>query len=332
MPYPRQLYRLFIIYLTMVRHGLDEALKGSRLYWLLKPFLLITPLYWTRTLPPSRGEKLRRTLEDLGPIFIKFGQILSTRRDLLPDDISDELAFLQDQVRPMPNKQAREIIEKAYQKPVTKLFKSFNAEPLAAASIAQVHVAELDNGREVIIKVLRPGIEKTIKQDIAILETLAYLLQKYSDDGRRLRPIEVVGEFKRTLEEELDLYQEAGNATLLRRNFEDSDQLYIPEIEWDYCRRNVLIMEQVHGIPVSNINRLRELNVNMRHLAEIGVEIFFTQVFRDNFFHADMHPGNIFVDVSNPNYPSYIAVDFGIMGTLNVKDQHYLAENFLAFF
>lgn len=332
MLHPRQLLRLFIIYRTLVHNGLEEIIQATHLFPWLRPFLLLTPAYWTRKQERPLGERLRSTLEELGPIFVKFGQILSTRRDLLPDDISEELAHLQDRVSPFPAEQARAVIEKSYRRPVEEIFAEFSAEPLAAASIAQVHAARLHSGEDVVVKVLRPGVGKRIQKDLEVMYLLAGLAEDYWSEGRRLHPREVVAEFEKNLHDELDLMREAGNCAMLRRNFEDSEQLYVPEVYWDYCTPQVMVLERIYGLPVAAVKRLKEQNVNLRHLAEIGVEIFFTQVFRDNFFHADMHPGNIFVDPRNPDYPSYIAVDFGIMGTLNREDQHYLAENFLAFF
>ncbi|MDM8546280.1 ubiquinone biosynthesis regulatory protein kinase UbiB [Candidatus Venteria ishoeyi] len=328
----RQVLRLFNIYHTLVRNGLDEMLEETQVSWVFRLPLYLTPSYWLSDKTRPRGERIRHTLEELGPIFIKFGQILSTRRDLLPDDIAEELAKLQDRVRPLPPGQAEEIITQAYRKPLDVLFREFDPEPLAAASIAQVHKATLNDGEDVVVKVVRPGIRPKIRQDVEVMYLLAHLAQRYSADGRRLRPVEVVQEFEHTLYNELDLFQEAANCTLLRRNFENSELLYIPEVEWDYTHKNVMVMERMHGVPVSDMQTLRDAGVNFRYLAEAGVEVFFTQVFRDNFFHADMHPGNIFIDITNPEYPAYIAVDFGIVGTLNPSDQHYLAENFLAFF
>ena len=335
MLHPRQLLRLLVIYLTLVRHGLDDIVRATHLLPALRFVLYLTPSYWywaRKRAEVPRGERLRLALEELGPIFVKFGQILSTRRDLLPDDLAIELAKLQDQVTPIAAGQARLILEKAYGKSLDLVFASFEAEPLAAASIAQVHVARLHNGREVVVKVVRPGIEKQIRADIEVLYLFAKLAQRYWSEGRRLHPVEVVAEFERNLYDELDLLREAGNGATLRRNFEESGQLYVPEVVWEYTNAKVLVMERISGVPVSHLAVLQAHRVNLKYLAEIGVVIFFTQVFRDNFFHADMHPGNIFVDVSNPDYPSYIAVDFGIMGTLTRDDQHYLAENFLAFF
>jgi len=328
----KNVFRLLFIYKTLVRNGLDEVLREVGLFNFLGWFFYISPAYWWRDQDTPRAERLRVSLEELGPIFIKFGQILSTRRDLLPDDIADELAKLQDRVKPFSTALALELLEQAYGKPASEVFAEFDPEPLAAASIAQVHSAVLHTGESVVVKILRPDVKARIIQDVAILHLLARLAQRYWKDGRRLRPIEVVDEFEKHLHDELDLLREAGNCAILRRNFNDSDQLYVPDVKWEYVRENVLVLERIQGIPIGQVSVLAEQGVNFKYLAEIGVEIFFTQVFRDNFFHADMHPGNIFVDVSNPDKPSYIAVDFGIMGTLSEKDKQYLAENFLAFF
>jgi ubiquinone biosynthesis protein len=328
----RRLWRLFTIYRVVVRYGLDELLLTSDLLHSLRLLLYITPGYWLRNPNLTRGARLRLSLEDLGPIFVKFGQILSTRRDLLPDDIALELARLQDRVKPFCGNEARQIVEQAYGIPLEKIFIEFDTMPLASASIAQVHAARLQTGQDVVVKILRPHIEQHICRDIELLYLIAEIINRYWPDGKRLRALEVVEEFEKNLMDELDLLREASNCTLLRRNFRDSDMLYVPEVEWSYTQPNVLVLERIRGVPISDLAQMRELGVNFKHLADIGVEIFFTQVFRDNFFHADMHPGNIFVDVSDPNYPSYIAVDFGIMGTLSDEDQHYLAANFLAFF
>ncbi|MFV2056973.1 MAG: ubiquinone biosynthesis regulatory protein kinase UbiB [Thiohalomonadales bacterium] len=323
-----QLLRLIYINRILLRHGLDEVILATHLLRPLRFMAYLSPWRWTRKRHVSRAVRLRRTLEDLGPIFIKFGQILSTRRDLLPDDIANELAKLQDQVPPFDGKIAVEIIEKAFGRSVNEVFVNFQTTPLASASIAQVHTAELPDGTEVVVKVLRPGIKKTIGRDVALLHTLAQLAQRYWKDGRRLRPIEVVAEYEKTIYDELDLMREAASASQLRRNFRDSEMLYVPEVYWELNTTDVMVMERIRGTPVSDIPTLRHHNIDLRQLAENGVEIFFTQVFRDSFFHADMHPGNIFVSDKG----KYIAVDFGIMGTLGRDDQHYLAENFLAFF
>ncbi len=332
MLYPRQIIRLNAIYRILVKHGLDEIIPRNPLSFLLRFLLYLTPEYWFRDCTQPRGARIRIALEELGPIFVKFGQILSTRRDLLPDDIAAELTKLQDKVTPFPAEDARRVLEQTYRQPLEQLFLEFEEVPLAAASIAQVHGARLHNGREVVVKVVRPGIAARIRRDLDLLKMFADLSHRYWAEGRRLHPREVVAEFEKNLYDELDLMKEAGNCSLLRRNFEESALLYVPEVEWHYTAQNVMVMERISGIPISDTATLRAHKVNFKRLAEAGVEIFFTQVFRDNFFHADMHPGNVFVDASNPDYPFYIAVDFGIMGGLSADDQHYLAENFLAFF
>jgi ubiquinone biosynthesis protein len=333
-PGPAQFLRLLHINRVLVRHGLDEIVLATHLFRPVGFLRHLLPWNWVRReeLTLSRGERIRLALEDLGPIFVKFGQMLSTRRDLMPDDIALELAKLQDRVPPFPGEQARAIVEKAYGQSLDTMFAEFSTEPLASASIAQVHVARLLNGREVVVKVLRPAIEKVIRRDVELLYIVASLAQRYWKEGRRLRPLEVVGEYEKTIFDELDLVREAANASQLRHNFQDSPILYVPEVFWSETRRNVLVMERIYGIPVGDIAELRRRGVNMQKLSERGVVVFFTQVFRDSFFHADMHPGNIFVNAENPDDPRYIAVDFGIIGTLSPTDQHYLAENFLAFF
>jgi ubiquinone biosynthesis protein len=276
--------------------------------------------------------RLRIALEELGPIFVKFGQAISTRPDLLPADIATELAKLQDQVPPFPGAEARAIINRAYGRPLEEVFATFEEQALAAASIAQVHAATLRNGQEVVVKVLRPDMAQVIGRDLEVLHALAALAQRYWVEGRRLRPVEVVRGYEKTILDELDLMREAANTAQLKRNFAGSPLLYVPEVYWDFCRGNVMVMERIHGVPISDVARLRSLKTNIPKLAENGVEIFFTQVFRHNFFHADMHPGNIFVIVDDPENPRYAAVDFGIVGTLSPRDQYYLAESFLAFF
>jgi ubiquinone biosynthesis protein len=276
--------------------------------------------------------RLRQALEALGPIFVKFGQVLSTRRDLLPLDIADELAKLQDEVPPFASDLAIAEIERGTGKPVAEVFASIEREPVASASVAQVHLARLQDGREVAVKVLRPGVEGAIAKDVALLETAAGLMERLWADGRRLKPREVVAEFARHLEDELDLMREAANASQLRRNFEGSPLLAVPQVHWDWCSQRVMVMERMHGTPVSQVAALRERGVDIPQLARAGVEIFFTQVFRHGFFHADMHPGNIFVSTEAQTRGKYIALDFGIMGTLTEVDQNYLAQNFLAFF
>ena len=324
----RQLLRLLHINRILVRHGLDEIIFATHLFRPFRFLLFLLPWNWLRHKRKPRAVRLREALEELGPMYIKFGQILSTRRDLLPDDIADELALLQDSVPPFPGVQARLIIEKAYGKPLEQVFEFFDETPLASASIAQVHAARLLDGRDVVVKVVRPHIRKTIERDLALLYVLAGLAERYWSEGKRLRPGDVVSEYEKTILDELDLSREAANASQLRRNFSKSNMLYVPEVYWPWTQRNVMVMERIHGTPISDIDELRKQNIDLKKLSETGVEIFFTQVFRHNFFHADMHPGNIFVSREG----QYIAVDFGIMGTLSPDDQRYLAENFLAFF
>jgi ubiquinone biosynthesis protein len=329
----RVFFRLIEIQRVLVRHGLDEFVRETRLYRPLRFVFMLSPWTWLeRRHGASRGERLRLALEELGPIFVKLGQALSTRRDLLPEDIADELAKLQDRVPPFDATVARRTIEEAYGKPVTEMFASFETEPLAAASIAQVHGATLPNGRDVVVKVLRPGMRDIIARDLEVMHELARLAISNSNEARRLRLDEIVDEYEKTILDELDLMREAANAAQLRRNFEGSDMLYVPEIFWDWCRVNVMVMERVRGVVISDLATLRATGTNIRLLAENGVKIFFTQVFRHNFFHADMHPGNIFVLIDNPGEPRYAAIDFGIVGTLDPRDQRYLAENFLAVF
>ncbi|MEJ2142237.1 MAG: ubiquinone biosynthesis regulatory protein kinase UbiB [Gammaproteobacteria bacterium] len=322
-----QLLRLLYISQVLIRHGLDDLILATHLFRPVRYIKFLMPWTWVsrRT---SRAERIRRSLEDLGPIFVKFGQILSTRRDLLPDDIATELAKLQDQVPPFSASQARDLIEKAYGQSLDEVFAEFESEPFASASIAQVHAAKLHDGADVVVKVVRPGILPVINRDIGLLYIIADKIERYWSAGKQLRPREVVAEFEKTLVDELDLMREAANASQLRRNFENSPLLYIPEVYWDYSRSNVLVTERIHGIPIGNIDELKAAGIDMAALSERGVEIFFTQVFKHSFFHADMHPGNIFVADNG----QYLAVDFGIMGTLNPSDQRYLAENFLAFF
>lgn len=328
----RRLSRSLKIAHTIIRYRLDTFFDDLSLPWYLRTLLYLMPWRYFIKATQPRGIRLRLALESLGPVFIKFGQMLSTRRDLLPEDIANELKRLQDNVPPFSGPQAQQIIEKALGKPVSGLFAAFSVEPLASASVAQVHAATLVDGREAVVKVIRPGIVKTIKKDVALLYTLAHLVHAVWQEGRRLRPVEVVAEYEQTLFDELDLRKEAANGSQLKRNFEGSDILYVPEIYWDLTRNNVLVMERIYGIPVAEVDELKAQGTDMKTLAERGVEIFFTQVFRDSFFHADMHPGNIFVSRKNPVIPQYIAVDFGIIGSLTAEDQSYLARNFLAFF
>jgi len=329
----RVLARMLEIQRVLLRHGLDDFVRATHLYRPLKFVFLLSPGLWlARRRGVTRGERLRLALEELGPIFVKFGQAVSTRRDLLPNDIADELAKLQDRVPPFPGNVARASIEAAYGKPVTEVFSEFDETPLAAASIAQVHVARLRTGQEVVVKVLRPGMRDVIQRDLEVLYALADLAQRYWPDARRLRPLEVVREYEKTILDELDLMREAANAALLKRNFAGSPLLYVPDVYFDLCRVDVMVMERIHGVPISDMAALRAAGADIPKLARNGVEIFFTQVFRHNFFHADMHPGNIFVLLDDPQSPRYAAIDFGIMGTLDPRDQHYLAENFLAVF
>jgi len=325
--------RLLQIQRVLVRHGLDEIILATHLFRPLRFAFYLSPATWfERRKGGPRGERIRLALEELGPIWVKFGQALSTRRDLLPIDIADELEKLQDRVPPFPGLEAKAIIEGAYGKTVGEVFAEFDETPLAAASIAQVHTARLRSGEEVVVKVVRPGIRAKIERDLEVMYVLAQLARDYSKEAYRLRPYEVVQEYEKTILDELDLMREAANAAQLRRNFAGSTILYVPEVYWDYCRPEVMVMERIHGVLVSDMDELLRRGTNIQALAENGVEIFFTQVFRHNFFHADMHPGNIFIQTDDPQRPVYAAVDFGIVGSLDARDQHYLAENFLAFF
>lgn len=324
--------RFLRIFYTIVRFRLDVFIPFSFLPWYIRCTLGLVCAIGRKRASKNKAERLRLALESLGPIFVKFGQILSTRRDLLEDDLADELAKLQDRVPAFSGEVAQAIIERDLKAPVSELFAEFSTTPLASASIAQVHTAILHSGEEVVVKVIRPKIEKTISKDISLLYSLANLVANLSEDGRRLRPVEVVTDYEYTILDELDLAKEAANTGLLQRNFTDSDLLYVPQVYWDYSHKNVMVMERIHGVPVADISTLNKANVDMKCLAERGVEIFFTQVFSHSFFHADMHPGNIFVDVSNPQKPKYIAIDCAIMGSLDDEDKNYLARNLLAFF
>jgi ubiquinone biosynthesis protein len=326
--HPRIVFRLIHISWVLVLHGLDEIVLKTHLFRPIRYLVIFSPYFWLKRESAPRGVRIRQALEDLGPIYVKFGQALSTRKDLLPDDIADELVKLQDRVPPFGNDVARAIIEKELEMSIHEAFAEFDATPLASASVAQVHTAVLHTGEQVVVKVLRPDIEERILSDIALLYELACVAERFWSDAKRLHATEVVAEFERTTLDELDLIREAANAAKIRRNFEDSAMIYIPEIHWSLTRRKVMVMERIHGIPVGDIEALTAGGADFKLLAERGVEIFFTQVFRDNFFHADMHPGNIFVELPG----KYIAVDFGIVGTLSASDQRYLAENFLAFF
>jgi ubiquinone biosynthesis protein len=324
--------RLAKILRTIGRYRLDEFVDQERLPALPRFALSLSPWRLHRSPDLPRGVRLRRALEELGPVFIKFGQMLSTRRDLLPVDIADELARLQDDVPPFPEQQSIAIVEKALGKPVAELFASFETTPMASASVAQVHSATLHSGEQVVVKVVRPDIEPVIRQDIALLFTLARLAAKFHPDGRRLRPVEVVSDYELVILDELDMGREAANACQLRRNFENNKLLYVPEVYWEYTCRNVLTMERISGIPVTDLETLRARGTDLKLLAERGVEIFFTQVFHHSFFHADMHPGNIFVDATDPADPTYIAVDCAIVGSLSDADQYYLGRNLLGIF
>ena len=326
--------RLFSILRVIIRYRLDDYLFALNLPWYLAIWQRLLPWRWLRSDMTSRarGEAIRLALEDLGPVFVKFGQILSTRRDLLPPDMADELAELQDNVPPFPAEQARARIEAELGGPIEQFFAAFEQQPLASASIAQVHAARLKTGEDVVVKVIRPNLKPVIAQDVAWLFLLARLAELISADARRLHRVEVVSDYEKTIYDELDLLREAANCNQLGRNFADSPLLYVPKIYWDLCREKVLVMERIYGIQVTEMDALRDQNTDLKKLAERGVEIFFTQVFRDSFFHADMHPGNIFVSTKTPWDPQYIAIDCGIVGSLTNEDQDYLARNLLAFF
>ncbi|MES2353354.1 MAG: ubiquinone biosynthesis regulatory protein kinase UbiB [Pseudomonadota bacterium] len=321
-----RVFRLLRIFLVVFRFGLDEFLLGHERVKGLRGFVRV--FFFWRNLREPRAVRLRLALESLGPIFVKFGQVLSTRRDLLPLDIADELAKLQDRVPPFASDVVVSTLQRMYGQPAEKIFREFNYQPVASASIAQVHLAVLHDGRDAAVKVLRPGIKPIIENDIALLNVVAGLIEVLFAEGRRLKPKEVVVEFEKTIYDELDLLREASNASQLRRNFVGSKLLLVPEIFWDYCHPEVMVMERMRGTPISQLDVLRAQGVDLKLLSQQGVEIFFTQVFRDGFFHADMHPGNIFVAADG----RYIALDFGIMGTLTDEDKNYLAQNFIAFF
>ncbi|MCP4877689.1 MAG: ubiquinone biosynthesis regulatory protein kinase UbiB [Gammaproteobacteria bacterium] len=328
----RNLLRLISINFTLARFGLDEIVLSMHFYRPLYLLGAINPFNWFRSKDLSQAERLRLCIESLGPIFIKFGQMMATRRDLFGDEITDELEKLLDRVPPFPWPEARGIIEQQLGQSLEQAFKSFDEKEIASASIAQVYGAQLPDGQDVVVKIVRPGIEHKIRQDIEVMLMLAKMADRYWDEAKRIKPIQIVREFETTILNELDLVREAANASELRRNFEGSADLYVPFVHWDYCRSRVMVMERISGIAVSDIPRLQSQNINFELLSRKGVEIFFTQVFRHNYFHADMHPGNIFVAAEKPENPKYIAVDFGIMGSLSISDQRYLAENFVAFF
>ncbi|BAP42913.1 ubiquinone biosynthesis regulatory protein kinase UbiB [Pseudomonas sp. 21LCFQ02] len=326
--------RLLRIQRVVIRYRLDDLLFGLPLPWWLLAVRFVLPWRWLprKPSPLSRGERLRLALQDLGPIFIKFGQLLSTRRDLLPEDIADELMLLQDRVPPFDPKLSVQLIEEQLGARISEVFSRFDVEPLASASVAQVHAARLKSGEEVVVKVVRPGLKPVITQDMAWLFLLARVAERVSADARLLHPVQVVNDYEKTIYDELDLLREAANASQLRRNFEGSQLLYVPQVYWDWCRPKVLVMERIYGIQVTDLATLADQRTDMKMLAERGVEIFFTQVFRDSFFHADMHPGNIFVSTVTPWSPQYIAIDCGIVGSLTPEDQDYLARNLFAFF
>lgn len=329
----KQLKRLFTLLYVFSKYRLDEFIPTHMLPWYLRLAFFLAP--WRLNPIAKRtpkAKRLRLALVALGPIYIKFGQLLSTRKDLLSPDLAIELSKLQDKVPPFKAKTAKRIIEQALGESTDDVFSEFEAEPLASASIAQVHSAKLKSGEDVVVKVIRPNLEKTINKDISVMLLGAKLMQHYAKDGKRLRPVEVVEDYRHTIFGELDLMSEAANASQLRRNFTDSPLLYVPDVHWDYCRPNVMVMERIYGTPIGDIEQLHERGTNMKVLAERGVEIFFRQVFKDSFFHADMHPGNIFVAHNDPEAPQYIAIDCGIVGTLSDTDQDYLARNLLAFF
>jgi len=321
--------RLARIVSVALRHGLDDLALGHERVRFIRPVARL--MFW-RDLTSPRAVRIRRALEELGPIFVKFGQMLSTRRDLLPPDIADELAMLQDRVPPFASEDVVATLTRVYGRPLDAVFRSFDLTPVASASVAQVHLAELPDGTPVAVKVLRPDIHTVIAHDLALMRTAASTVERVWPDARRLKPREVIGEFEKTINGELDLMREAANSAQLRRNFRHSPLLMVPEVHWDWTASEVFVMERMAGVPIGRIDELVAAGIDRRQLARAGVEIFFTQVFRDGFFHADMHPGNIFVAVDAANFGKYIALDFGIMGTLSERDKSYLAQNFLAFF
>ncbi|KPY35439.1 MULTISPECIES: ubiquinone biosynthesis regulatory protein kinase UbiB [Pseudomonas syringae group] len=326
--------RLFRIQRVVIRYRLDDLLFALPLPWWMLAVRFVLPWRW---LPRSkselsRGARFRLALQDLGPIFIKFGQLLSTRRDLLPEDIADELMLLQDRVPPFDQNLAIKLIEEQLGAKICDVFSRFDETPLASASVAQVHAARLKTGEEVVVKVVRPGLKPIIGQDLAWLFILARTAERLSADARLLHPVQVVMDYEKTIYDELDLLREAANSSQLRRNFEGSELLYVPQVYWDWCRPKVLVMERIYGVQVTDLATLADQRTDMKLLAERGVEIFFTQIFRDSFFHADMHPGNIFISTVSPWSPQYIAIDCGIVGSLTPEDQDYLARNLFAFF
>lgn len=329
----RLLFRLLAIQRVLVRHGLDDLIASAHLFRPVRYLFLLSPWVWgQRKSDKPRGVRIREALQELGPVYVKFGQSVSTRQDILPEDIGRELARLQDRMPPFSGEEALAQIQDIYGAPAAEVFAEFDPKALAAASIAQVHVARLHSGEEVVVKLLRPGVRAQIERDLEVMYALARLARRYWKEARRLRPTEVVAEYEKTVLNELDLMREAANASQLKRNFHGSELLYVPEVYWDYCRPRAMVMERIHGVPINDMDTLRRAGTDIPKLAANGVEIFFTQCFRHNFFHADMHPGNIFVDITDPANPKYAAVDFGIIGTLDDRDRRYLAENFMAFF
>jgi ubiquinone biosynthesis protein len=326
--------RLFRIQRVVIRYRLDDLLFALPLPWWLLAVRFVLPWRWLprRKNELTRGARLRLALQDLGPIFIKFGQLLSTRRDLLPEDVADELMLLQDRVPPFDSAKAVALIESQLGAKISEVFSRFDVAPLASASVAQVHAARLKTGEEVVVKVVRPGLKPIIGSDLAWLFILAKIAERVSADARLLHPVDVVADYEKTIYDELDLLREAANSSQLRRNFEGSTMLYVPQVYWDWCRPKVLVMERIYGVQVTDLATLADQRTDMKKLAERGVELFFTQVFRDSFFHADMHPGNIFVSTVTPWDPQYIAIDCGIVGSLTPEDQDYLARNLFAFF
>ncbi|MCX7115454.1 MAG: ubiquinone biosynthesis regulatory protein kinase UbiB [Gammaproteobacteria bacterium] len=328
----RQFYRLLYIQYVFSKYGLDAILVELPWFRPVRYVKYLNPWNWSKKTRLKRGDAIRRAIQDLGPIFIKFGQAMSTRPDVLPEDIAMSLAQLQDNVPAFESELAVEKLEDLFETPISELFAEFEVIPLASASIAQVHAATLHDGRAVVVKILRPGVRKQITEDLAIMKRIAHLIEHYWVASRRLKPSALVDEFETHLLDELDLRRESANAIQLRRNFLNSTSLYVPEVMWDYTKEEVLVMERIYGIPVSDRAKLNEVGVNIPKLAEKGVEVFFTQVFENSFFHADMHPGNIFVSFKDVADPSYICVDFGLMGSLSDSDQRYLAYNLYAFF
>lgn len=329
---PGQVIRLFYINYVIAKHGVDRVVLAAPWFSSIRFIAWFNPWNWFNRRRLSAGEVIRLTLEELGPVFVKFGQVLSTRRDLLPEEIIFELEKLQDRVPPFDVELAKRMVEQTLGRPLNELFADFSTEPLASASIAQVHSVTLHDGRRMVVKIRRPGIEKIIRRDVGLMHTIAKIAERTWSHGKRLRLRALVTEFEHTILDELDFMREAANASQLRRNFQGSPLLYVPEVYWDLTTHSILVMEQIFGVMISNITALQKAHVDLKRLSENGVEIFFTQVFRDSFFHADMHPGNVFVDIEDPQNPRYMAIDFGIMGSLSPTDQHYLAENLLAFF